>query len=134
MTNRSTERPAPLVAVRKRTWRIRLVVKPVVGVQVSAVPIPLRISMERVAARLGGKVHVDPGSAPVLTGVSVTHHAQCLNFVRAQHVVARAGIVQVAVWIVHVAAVDGEQVRGTRHAVGREVSVASARAQHDAGR
>jgi hypothetical protein len=64
--------------------------------------------VERIGTRFGRKVHIDAGSASVLTGVPVADQGEFLNFVRTQHVVAGSRIVQVAVRIVHVAAVDCE--------------------------
>ena len=131
--DRPSERSAPLIAVREWPWRVGVIVEPVIRVQVSAVPIPFRVSMEGIAAGLGGEVHVDPGSAAVLPGVAVVNDREFLNLICAEHIVARSRVVQVAVSIVHVPAVDGEQIRSTRHPVRSEVAVPRTGTEHDAG-
>ena len=87
--------------------------------------------MEIVGARFGRKVHVHRCGSAVLTRVRVVHDRYFLNLVLPEHVVARTGVVQVVIGIVHVAAVDGVKVGSSRHAKSGEVSVTRAGAQRN---
>src|SRR5215472_3638245 len=108
LDDRAANGTGPRIAVREEARSLWIVgiIEPIVRVQVAAIPIPFGVSVERIAPRLRCKVHVDRCGAPVLPGVTVRYECYFLNFVRPQHVVARARVVQVVVWVIHVSAVD----------------------------
>src|SRR5260370_4963372 len=124
----AADRTCPLIAIGKRAGRSVSIAEIIVGIQSAAIPQPRRISVELIGPALGGDIHVGARGATVLTGITVCNHGEFLNFIGSQHVVAGAGVVQVVERVVHVAAVDGVEVRGSRQAVVGKVTVSGARA------
>src|SRR5260221_8872177 len=122
----AADRTCPLVAIGERTGCSASVAEVIVGIQSTAIPQPHRISVELIGPALGGDIHVGARGTTVLSGVTIRNYREFLNFVDSQHVVAGTGVVQVVEWIIHVAAVDGVEVRSSRQAVGGKVTVAGA--------